>query len=127
MEVKNVPVLGSLFLLLTIVLTVYGQLVLKWRMNLKGAPPEGLREASLFLIRALFDPYVFSTYVAAFLASLAWMAALTKFELSLAYPFMSISFILVLIFGGVLLGESMTPGKIFGVCLIAAGIFFSTR
>jgi len=44
----------------------------------------------------LFDPLIFSGFASAFIASFFWMAAMTKFELSYAYPFMSRVFVLVL-------------------------------
>jgi multidrug transporter EmrE-like cation transporter len=125
--VKNGSWLGWLYIALTIGLTVYGQVMLKWRMNLKGAIPEGFIPVAGFLFRTLLDVYVISTYVAALLASLTWMAAMTRFDISFAYPFMSLSFVLVLVLGAVLLAEPITMGKVAGMVLIMAGIWLSTR
>ena len=69
----------------------------------------------------LVDPVVLSSFGAAFLASLAWMAALTRFELSYAYPFMSLSFVLVLAMSVAFLGETLTLNKVLGVVLIGIG------
>lgn len=41
-----------------------------------------------------FSPIVFSGFVSAFMAFLFWMAAMTKFEITVAYPFMSLAPIL---------------------------------
>jgi hypothetical protein len=89
--------MGYIYITLTILLTAYGQLVLKWRMNLLGELPEALLDKLIFLVKAIFDPYIFSSFFAAFIASLTWMAALSKFDLSFAYPFMSMAFVVVLI------------------------------
>jgi multidrug transporter EmrE-like cation transporter len=124
---KSKPLLGYIYIAATIGLTVYGQVMLKWRMNLKGPAPEGLIPIISFLFRSLFDVYIISTYLAALLASLTWMAAMTKFDISFAYPFMSLSFVLVLILGAVLLAEPITRGKVAGIALIMAGIWLSTR
>ena len=124
---KSRSLLGYLFIAFTIGFTVYGQVMLKWRMNVKGPAPEGLIPIVGFLFRTLCDVYVISTYVAALLASLTWMAAMTKFDISFAYPFMSLSFVLVLILGAVLLAEPVTRGKVAGIALIMAGIWLSTR
>ena len=124
---KNQSLLGYLYIALTIAFTVYGQVALKWRMNLKGAPPEGFGPTVLFLLRTLCDPYVLSTYAAALVASLTWMAALTKFDISFAYPFMSLAFVLVLGLGALMLSEAVTAGKVAGMVLIVTGIFLSTR
>ncbi len=55
----------------TILFTVYGQLILKWRMNGMGVVPEPFAEKFLFLFKCIFDPYIFSGFVAAFVACFA--------------------------------------------------------
>src|SRR3989337_64354 len=90
---KTFNLMGYFYIFLTIVLTVYGQIILKWRLNQLDALPEMFTAKLVFLFKALFDPYIFSSFFSAFVASLAWMAALKQFELSKAYPFMSLSFV----------------------------------
>ena len=113
--------MGYAYILLTIVLTVFGQLVLKWRLAAYGALPEDLLERASFLLRLVLDPYIFSGLAAAFVAALAWMAALTQLELSRAYPLMSLSFALVLVLSAWLLGEQLSLHKAGGVALIVLG------
>jgi uncharacterized membrane protein len=110
-----------LYVILTVVLTAYGQLVLKWRIRALGALPVENITKLKFLVCLLFDPPIFSGFAAAFLASLAWMAAMTKFELSHAYPFMSLNFVVVLLLSGWLLSEPVTLQKVLGVSLIVLG------
>lgn len=114
--------MGYVYIAATVLLTSYGQLILKWRLNLKGAMPEGIQEKLVYLFHALLDPYVISSFAAAFLASLTWMAALTKFQLSTAYPYMSLSFVVVFLFSYLLLNETLTLYKLGGCILIVAGI-----
>lgn len=106
----------------TVACTVYGQLILKWRIANYGALPESIWGKLRFLIGLLADPYIFSGFAAAFAASLFWMAAMTRLELSVAYPFVSASFVLVMLFSILVLGEAFTIHKIAGVALICAGI-----
>lgn len=110
-----------LYIFATIALTAYGQLVLKWRVRDAGALPGEFTEKLKFIISLIFDPYVFSCFVSAFLAALAWMAALTKFELNHAYPFMSLNFVLVLVLGAWLLGEPLSVARVTGIALIVVG------
>jgi uncharacterized membrane protein len=116
-----------LYIFATIVLTVYGQLILKWRIAQFGLLPLELIDKFKFLFGLLLDPAIFSGFVAAFLASLAWMAAMTKFDLSHAYPFMSLNFVVVLLLSGWLLGEPMTMQKAVGVGLIILGTVVAAR
>ena len=113
--------LDYFFIFATIALTVFGQLILKWRMDQVGPLPMGIGGGLRHIFGLLIDPVVLSSFGAAFLASLAWMAALTRFELSYAYPFMSLSFVLVLVMSVAFLGETLTLSKVLGVVLIGIG------
>ena len=119
--------MGYIYIILTILLTAYGQLVLKWRMNGFGSLPEQLYLKLIFLLKAIFDPYIFSSFVAAFIASLTWMAALSKFELSFAYPFMSLAFVVVLVASYYLLHEPINAYKIIGMILIVIGLAIASK
>lgn len=114
--------MGHLYIVGTIFFTVYGQLILKWRMSAFGALPEPFYGKILFFFHVLCDPFVISGFMAAFVASIFWMAAMTKFDLSYAYPFMSIPFVLVLFLSAFFFHEPVTLSKVAGLTLIVAGI-----
>lgn len=116
-----------LYIALTIIFTVYGQLILKWRMNFLGQLPLTLLEKSKFMAIALLDPWILSCFTAAFLASLSWMAAMTKFELVQVYPLMSLNFVLVFLLAGTILNEPMTLYRILGLLFIVIGVVLLTR
>jgi uncharacterized membrane protein len=118
--------MGYLYIFLTILLTVYGQLILKWRLNQLEVPDQ-FSEKAFFLIKAIFDPYIFSSFFSAFIASLTWMAALKDFELSKAYPFMSLSFVCVLFLSYFLFRETINTQKVIGTILIVAGIIIVSK
>lgn len=119
--------MGYVYVLLTILLTAYGQLAIKWQVTLAGPLP-GTRAAQVdYFIALLLNPWVVSAIVAAFAAMLAWMAAMTRFELSQAYPFMAANFVLVGLGSVWLFGEALTVNKALGVALICAGLFVVAR
>ncbi len=119
--------MSYVYVLLTIILTVYAQVIIKWQVSQAGQLPAGMAGKIYFLGRLLLNPWVISAFSAALLAALSWMAALTELELSFAYPFMSLAFVLVLILGGLVLNETVTPGRILGVVLIVAGLIVANR
>lgn len=120
--------MGYFYIFGCIFFTVYGQIVLKWRINQVADLPEGLVPKVIFLVRLILtDPFIFSGFVSAFVASLFWLAAMTKFQISYAYPFMSAAFVLVLVVSVLLLGETLNIYKIFGTVLILLGIFVLSR
>lgn len=119
--------MDHLYILSTILFTVYGQLVIKWQVTRAGSFPEDAAEKALFLLRLVLNPWVISSLAAAFLAFLSWMAAMTRFELSYAYPFMSLAFVLVLWLSAALFHEAINVPKLLGVALIITGIIIGSR
>lgn len=115
------------YIFLTIFFTVYGQFVIKWQVMKAGTMPETTLAKISFLLQLILNPWVFSGFMAAFLASLAWMAALTKLPLGYAYPFVSLSFVLVVLFSGIFFDEAITPLKIIGVSLIILGVAVGSK
>jgi multidrug transporter EmrE-like cation transporter len=117
-----------LYIFGTIFFTVYGQLVIKWQVSQAGPLPVETGEKIIFLMRlVLLNPWIMSSLAAAFLASLCWMAALSKFELSYAYPFMSLAFGLVLGLSVLFFQESVTLPKLLGLALVITGIIIGSR
>lgn len=114
--------MGYLFIFGTISFTVYGQLILKWKIDQYGSLPELWYEKLIFLFQLLLNPWILSGFLSAFVASLFWMAAMTKFNISYAYPFMSLSFVLVFALSVLLFGEPITGKNIIGISFIVLGI-----
>ncbi len=110
----------------TILLTVYGQLIIKWRVGLAGSFPVGSAGKFEFLVRRLLDVWVISGFVAAFVASLTWIAAITQLPLSFAYPFMSLAFLLVMLASAFFFGEAVTTQKLAGALLVVLGLYVAS-
>lgn len=119
--------MGYFYVIGTVFFTVYGQLIMKWRINDVGSMPVGFTEKISFLANLLFDPWIFSGFVSAFIASFFWMATMTKFEISFAYPFMSSAFVLVFLLSVILFHEAVTIQKVVGLMLIIVGIFVTSK
>jgi multidrug transporter EmrE-like cation transporter len=119
--------LGPALIATTIVLTVYGQLVVKWQVGAAGALPSSLAGRMEFLGRLVVNPWIISVFVAAAIAALSWMAAMTRYELSVAYPFVASSFVLVLLGSAVFFGEPLNISKVVGVAFIVLGLIIASR
>lgn len=119
--------IGYFYIFGTIAFTVYGQLILKWRVAQYGELPSLLSEKLFYILKLFLDPFLISGLASAFIASLFWIMAMTKFEISYAYPFMSLAFVLVLIFSVVVFNESLNANKMIGLALIVLGIIITSR
>lgn len=118
---------GHLYILLTLFFTVYGQLVLKWQIGQAGPLPSDFYEKLWFLLRQFLNPWILSGFFAAFLASLAWMAAMTRLDLNYAYPFMSLAFVIVMVFSVLFLGETLTWQRVVGTAMVMGGLIVIAR
>jgi multidrug transporter EmrE-like cation transporter len=111
-----------LLVALTILFTVYGQIVIKWQVLQAGALPDGLAAKAPFVLRLLLNPWIISALLAAFLAAVCWIGAMTRLELSQAYPFMALNFILVTLLAAWFFSEPITLPKLTGLGLIVLGL-----
>lgn len=115
--------MNLIYIYITIFLTVYSQLIIKWKMAGIGPLPEILMQRIIFLMQLFLNPWILSVIVASVLALLSWMTAMTKLPLSYAYPYTTLSLVMVMIFGICVFNEQFTWYKFFGSALIIMGVF----
>lgn len=116
-----------LMVAMTILLTCYGQLVIKWQVGAFKASTAGLLSRLPPLVQLLFQPWIISAFIAAFGASLCWMLAVSKLELSKAYPFMALNFLIVCLVAVPLFGESFSAAKAVGLLTVVAGLVIMSQ
>lgn len=115
-------------LILAVVTTnALSQILLK-----KGMLTIGKFDFSGGTLLKMFPVVAFNVYVVSGLLVLVFsmglhLMALSRVELSFAYPFLSISYILVLIAGYMLFGEDVNVSRVVGVALICCGTWFIAR
>ena len=75
-------------------------------------------KSSLFLLK---NPIVLVAFISTFIGALFWIIALTKFELSRAYPLMSLSIVIVVFLSDFYLGERVSLLRYGGLILLFIG------
>ena len=115
------------FLLLYIVFTVGSQLIMRWRVGAAGSLPLATTDRVAFVTSMLMTPWVWAAIFCTFLAGVSWMLALTRFDLTYAFPFTGVSFVLILFAGAFLFGEHVGPGRIAGTLLVLLGLIVIVR
>lgn len=115
------------YILFTLILTAFGQILLKWRIEKFGALPDQASGKAKFILTLLLDPCIIAGFGAAFLASITWMMAMTKFNLSYAHPFTSLNFVIVLFLSRYILDEPLSFQKVVGIMLIVVGTIVVAR
>ena len=116
-------ILNHFYLLLAILLGVVSQLIIKWKMSAFSFDNyETWQEKFSLAFSMLLNPYIIIALVLTLLAGVTWMIAMTKFEISYAYPFTLLALVLVTIFSFIFFGESINIYKLIGIVFIILGI-----
>lgn len=112
-----------LALVLSITLATTGQLLLKAGMDATGVTVALEPRALLELVRTVLGSWRLLLGFAAFgSSSLFWLAALSRVPLSVAYPIVSLSYVLILGSSWVLLGERPSAVTMLGALLVMSGV-----
>lgn len=78
-------------------------------------------------IAFLFSPFVLLGLALYGVGTVLWLFALRQLDLSLAYPFVAMSFVMVALSGIALLGEPVNAGRLIGLGLIVLGLLVMAR
>ncbi len=100
-----------------------GQLTLKAAMNSLGQ----LQLSVDTLLRMMTSPLLLVGVAIFGISTLLWLLALTKADLSFAYPFLSLTYIAVLIGGAVLFHDRVTFARVLGFAVIVTGVWIVAR
>jgi multidrug transporter EmrE-like cation transporter len=118
--------MGNYFLLfISISLAVTGQLLMKKGMQTFGAI--SIRELAVKLIPMLTNPLVFLGLAAFGVSAIFWLVVLSRLDLSLVYPMVSIGYVVVAILSMMLLGESLSFIRWLGIAIICMGVMLISR
>jgi uncharacterized membrane protein len=113
-----------LIIIVGVIFAAFGQVSWKLGMNQAGQLA-ALNFASLSTV--LLNPYVLLGFVMYGLSALFWLIALSKKDLSFVYPFISLTYILVLVLASLVLKESIGINKSIGTLLIVIGLIIIAR
>ena len=102
------------------VLVVAGQLLLK--NGLSNFVVDGLGELMKQIFAIIFNPFVFVGLALYVVSTGVWLIVLSRTSLSFCYPFISISYILIIITSRIFFNEIIDLYKVIAIVLIIAGV-----
>ena len=103
-------------ILVGVLLNAAAQLLLKAGTN---AMPLGLRLA--------IEPHILAGLACYVVSVVVWIVALSRVPVSIAYPMLSIGYVVNAIAAWYLLGEAVTPMRLAGIGIIVLGVFIVAR
>ena len=116
-----------LAIFVSVCLAVVGQLLLKMGMLRIGRFSLNISTIVQQYARILLNPFVIAGIVSFALSMLVWLYVLSRLELSIAFPFVALNYVLILFASHFILKETITPVKIMGVAVIVLGVFLISR
>lgn len=118
----------SFSLILTgVLLNAVAQLSLKAGTNALGTLSFSSDEAVSTIIRVGFEPHIMGGLACYVLSLVIWIMALSKVPVSVAYPMLSIGYVVNAIAAWYLFGELLTAQKLIGILVILVGVYLVVR
>jgi len=113
-------------ILLSVIMSTGAQLILKLGANKINAELQDATGLWAMALTVLNWPILVGLFIYVISAA-TWIWVLTKVDISIAYPFISLGFVMTLVFGALVFNESLSTSKIIGTVLIIAGCIFIAR
>lgn len=112
-----------ILILSSITLSSSAQIILKIGMNNPSVQQSILSGSKLLIIQTICtNLYVLGGLILYFSSAVVWLFVLAKVEVSYAYPFVGLGFIITLLLAHFFAGEVFSTTKVVGTLLIALGV-----
>lgn len=116
-----------IFVILTVLLNALSQILLKKGTAKIGQVEYSANSVISLLTNAALSPYIILGLAVMTTSMCTHILSLSRFDVSFVFPFMSISYVIVMIFGFAFLGENLSLNKIFGISIILLGTLILSR
>lgn len=122
-------ILNSSFvlILLCVSLNTFAQVLMKRGLNRLGVLEFQWSDLLTTIFKVAQNPFIVSGIFCFVLSLGLWLMALSRLELSVAYPMLSISYILTALLGYWFLGENLSTLRVFGIVVIMFGVYLVSR
>ncbi|NPV46906.1 MAG: multidrug resistance protein [Armatimonadetes bacterium] len=110
-------IIAMSILVVAILLGAAGQIALKSGLNRLGAKP-----SPVVVLKSIFTPLIFTGFACYGLSSILYLLALSRLELSYAYPMVALSYVVVTFLSWRLLGEAVPLLRTAGLAVICIGV-----
>ena len=110
-----------------VLLNATAQLLLKAGTNAVGAFSFSLANVVPVGARLASSPYIAGGLACYVVSVVVWILALSRVPVSVAYPMLSIGYVVNAIAAWALFGESLGAQKLVGIAFIVAGVFLVAR
>ena len=114
-------------LLLGVLLNASAQLLLKAGTNAVGHFEFTAANVLPVGMKLAFQPHILGGVACYVVSLVVWIMGLSRVPVSVAYPMLSIGYVLNAVAAWYLFGESLTAQKVIGIGFIVTGVFLVAR
>jgi multidrug transporter EmrE-like cation transporter len=115
------------FILSGVLLNAIAQLLLKAGTNAIGRFEISAGNLVPVMMKLGFEPHIVGGVFCYLVSLVVWLIGLSRVDVSIAYPMLSIGYVLNAFAAWYLFGESLTAQKLIGIGFIIAGVVLVTR
>ena len=117
--------MNYIIMAISIALAIVGQLLMKRGMMSFGTFP--VSQLLVKLVPIFLNPWVFTGLVAFGLSSVFWLVVLSRMELSLVYPMVSVAYVIVALISWYFFKENLSVLRWAGIAAIIFGVILISR
>jgi multidrug transporter EmrE-like cation transporter len=110
-----------------VVLNAAAQLLLKAGTNAVGRYEFAPQNLAPVALRLAFEPHIVAGIVCYLASLVVWLMGLSRLDVTIAYPMLSLGYVLNAVAAWYLLGESLGALRIAGIGFIILGVFLIAR
>lgn len=119
--------IAVVYILISVLGSAVGQLLLKKGMNSLGPITLTLNQLPSVLWNMATNPNVIIGLTIYLIGTIFWLAALSRVDLSYAYPFASLSYIIMLVASWQMFDEKISLSRLLGTLVIGIGVLLIYR
>ena len=117
-----------LLIIVSVGMSAVAQFLFKLGMSQKGVSLAMSSGDTMQIASSIgLSPYILGGFALYGIGAALWLLVLFKLDLSMAYPFVGLGFLITMAMGIFLLGEQVTLVRILGTILIAVGCILVAR
>ena len=116
--------LAIILILMSVLLGAVGQISLKYGVSHQDSlkSSHGMTSRIVGAVKSIFTPYIFLGFACYAVSSVIWLLILSQVPLSVAYPMISMGYVVVVCLSSLILHEKVPLTTVGGLILICGGV-----
>jgi drug/metabolite transporter (DMT)-like permease len=116
-----------IYIIVSIIIAVTGQLILKTGISKIGEFEITLKTLFPLIFKILSNPFILIGLIFYTIGAFTWIFGLSKVPLSLAYPLLSLGYVIVVACSAIFFHEHVSLIRWVGVLVVILGVFLLSR